>query len=156
MAQKTYQVIKDFRTPFVIATGMAHKPQQIKFKSFKRGDLVKGELKHANNQPAFVLVDGALVMPLDSIKEVVTKDIVSNANGDEDKGASIETNTKIKIPTSKITMIDSALIGALVGLLAIHIANKKNWIAVPDKMNFLYGGLAGAFLGGYLVYRRKK
>lgn len=154
MAQKTYQVVKNFKTPFVVATGMAHRPQQIKFKSFKKGDMVKGELKHANNKPAFVLVGGALVMPLDSIKEVVTKEIVSNATGDNVKVT--ESGNKVKVSTSpKITMMDSALIGALLGVVAVHIANKKNWIVVPEKINFLYGGLAGAFLGGYLVYRNK-
>jgi|LakMenEpi03Aug12_release.lakeMendotaPanAssembly.Ray.scaffolds.fasta_scaffold03477_13 hypothetical protein len=153
MAQKTYQVIKNFKTPFVVATGVAHRPQQIKFKSFKKGDMVKGELKHANNKPAFVLVGGALVMPLDSIKEVVTKDIVSNATGDEKK--TTEAKTTIKVATSKLTIMDSALVGALLGVVAVHIANKKNWIVVPEKINFLYGGLAGAFLGGYLVYRSR-
>ena len=97
MALKSYILTKDFKSPYVTATGLPHNPSAIKFKQFRRGEVVNGEMKHANNKPAFVLVNGVLVVPLDVVKELVTKDVVSHADG---KG-SIKEKTPPKLTTNK-------------------------------------------------------
>ena len=77
MALKSYILTKDFKSPYVTSTGLPHNPQAIRFKQFKKGEVITGEMKHANNKPAFVLVNGVCVVPLEVIKELVTKEIVS-------------------------------------------------------------------------------
>ena len=58
MALKSYIMTSDVKAPYVTATGLAHNPSEIRLKKYRRGQIVKGELKHANNKPAFLLVDG--------------------------------------------------------------------------------------------------
>lgn len=157
MALKSYQLTQNFRSPYVVATGLPHRPQQIKFKTFKKGDVIKGELKHSNNQPAFVLVSGALVVPVDMVKEVVTKEIAFNADG-QDKETKTETKTENKISIKKsanVKYMDALLIGAVVGVAGVYLAEKQNWITSLDNKNKIYGGIAGALLGAYIVYRIK-
>jgi len=156
MALKSYQLTQDFRSPYVVATGLPHKPQQIKFKRFRKGDVIKGELKHANNQPAFVLVSGALVVPVDMVKEVVTKEISSNVEGEKETKEETKTENKIVVKkTSNIKYVDALLIGAVVGVAGVYIAEKQNWLTSLDNKNKIYGGIAGAILGAYIVYRIK-
>ena len=158
MALKSYQLTQNFRSPYVVATGLPHKPQQIRFKTFKKGDVIKGELKHANNEPAFVLVAGTLVVPVGMIKEVVTKEISSNAEGDK-KEETTETKPKenkiVVKKTANIKYIDALLIGAVVGVGGVYIAEKQNWITSLDNKNKIYGAVGGALLGLYIVYRMK-
>jgi len=168
MALKSYVLTQDFATPYVIATGRPHNPQQIKVKKFRKGDIVKGELKHANNQPAFVLVQGTLVLPLEVIKELVTKaivdnntppipvDLVENSNFDGDGVMSKKTPlTPLKSSNPKVNYIDSMIIGGLLGLGAMYLVKRQNWIEEFDKKYYLYAGLIGAVAGVYVVYRTK-
>jgi hypothetical protein len=136
----------------VVATGMAHNPTSIKFKKFQKGEIVRGELKHANNKPAFILVNGVCVVPLDLVKELVTKEVVSNASG----GGSFPDSKpkKVKVPTNpKVRYADAMILGAIVGALGVWVAEKQGWIAEPDRKYKLYGALAGAALAAYVVYR---
>ena len=55
----------------------------------------------------------------------------------------------------KIKYMDALLIGALVGYLSVHIAEKKGYIESEDPKVKLYGALGGALLGTYLVYRHQ-
>jgi len=169
MALKSYVLTQDFATPYVIATGMAHNPQQIKVKKFKKGDIVKGELKHANNQPAFVLVQGTLVLPLEVIKELVTKAIIDNDTppipiGDLDmsskKSDDVVVSSKsksammpLKSSNPKVNYIDSMIIGGIAGLGAMYLVKRQNWIEEFNNKYYLYAGLVGASLGAYIVYR---
>jgi hypothetical protein len=152
MAQKSYIFTHDFKAPYVTATGMPHNPQAIKFKRFQKGEIVRGELKHANNKPAFLLVNGVCVVPLDIVKELVTK-AVSNADG----GGSSFPDSKpkvVKVPTNpKVRYADAMIIGAIVGVVGVYIAEKQGWIAEPDKKYKLYGALIGAAGAAYIVYR---
>lgn len=151
MALKSYIVTQNFKSPVVRVTGMPHKPQEIRFKQFRKGDIIKGELKHANNQPAFVLVGGACVVPLSVVKELVTKEIVSNANGTEEQ-------KPIKITPKegpRMKYMDAVVIGGVLGAGAAFLAEKQGWIAMPDKKNKIYGALIGAAVGLYFVYRFK-
>ena len=158
MALKSYILTKDFKSPYVTATGLPHNPSAIKFKQFRRGEVVNGEMKHSNNKPAFVLVRGVLVVPLTVVKELVTKDIVSHADG---KG-SIKTQPKLEASKTikknnnpKVKYVDSALLGGAIGFGAVYLAEKQGWISEPDTKFRLYGAVGGAVLAMYLVYRQK-
>jgi hypothetical protein len=151
MAAKSYIFTHDFKAPYVTATGMPHNPQAINFKKFQRGEIVKGELKHANNKPAFVLVSGVCVVPLDILKELVTREVVSHTDG---ASPVISTPKKTMVPTNpKVRYIDAMIIGAIVGVIGAVIAEKQGWIAEPDSKNKLYGAGIGAIAAGYIVYR---
>jgi hypothetical protein len=167
MALKSYVLTQDFATPYVIATGMPHNPQQIKVKKFKKGDIVKGELKHANNQPAFILVQGTLVLPLEVVKELVTKAIIDNNTPPipiedlSEKSDDVVVPTKkstglpLKSTNPKINYIDSFLIGGVVGLGAMYLVKRQNWIEEFNNKYYLYAGIVGGLLGTYIVYRTK-
>lgn len=151
MALKSYIVISDVRTPYVQATGVPHRPQEVKFKLIRKGEIIKGELKHANNKPAFVLVNGALVVPLSAVKELVTKDVSSEFGG----GTTGE-KKPIKLPSiDKVKYIDVLIIGALAGVGGAYLVEKQGWIGEPDKKNKLYGALIGGAVAVYGLYRYK-
>jgi hypothetical protein len=86
------------------------------------------------------------------VKEVITKQIVSNATGTADTQSmpmqvqKVETNPKVKY-------IDSMLIGAVVGLTGVIVAEKQGWIGESDSKYKLYGALVGAIAGAYFVFR---
>jgi hypothetical protein len=148
---------KDFVTPYVVSTGMPHKPTRICKKKFKKGEIITGEIKTANGKPAFVLHKGVMVVPLSVVKQVITKDLdVSNAVGDN----IAKSNPKVEVrlgATKKNTdkqYIDALVIGAIVGFAGVILAEKQGWIAVVDKKNRLYGAIGGAILGAYIVYRK--
>lgn len=147
----------DFVTPYVVSTGMPHKPTRICKKKFKKGEIITGEIKTANGKPAFVLHKGVMVVPLSVVKQVITKDLdVSNAVGDN----IAKSNPKVEVrlgATKKDTnkqYIDALVIGAIVGFAGVLLAEKQGWIAVVDKKNRLYGAIGGAILGAYIVYRK--
>jgi hypothetical protein len=155
MAIKSYILTQDFKSPYVQITGRPDRPQAIKFKTFRRGDITKGELKHANNRPAFVLVEGALVLPLEVVKELVTKEIVSNASGSESKLPKPSEVVKLS-SNPKVQYIDAAIIGAAIGFGGVYFAEKKGWLPIDiDKKIKIYGAIGGAILAAYLVYRFK-
>lgn len=151
MAQKSYIFTRDYKSPMVVGTGLAHNPTAIKFKKFQKGQIARGELKHANNKPAFLLVNGVCVVPLDIVKELVTKEVVSNAVGTASDEPKVK---KVKVPTNpKVKYGDAVILGAIVGVIGVYIAEKQGWIAEPDRKYKLYGALAGAALAAYVVYR---
>lgn len=152
MKEKAYIVTRDFKAPYVVATGIIHKPQRIEYKHFRKGQIIKGILKTANGKPAFVLVKGVIPVELGCLAEVQTKEIVmSNATGSETpdqkpKVAVTNTNPKVKY-------IDAMLIGGVVGAVGVHFAEKKGYIPNPDPKHKLYGAVGGALLAWYIVYR---
>lgn len=148
----------DFVTPYVIATGMPHKPTKICKKQFRKGDIITGEIKTANGKPSFVLHKGVMVIPFSCVKQVITKDIqVSNFDNKviQDKNPKVE----VKVPSTpkekKKQMLDMVLLGAIVGFGATIFAEKQGWLNAEEKKNRLYGAMIGAFLGGYYIYRQK-
>jgi hypothetical protein len=156
MAIKSYILTQDFKSPYVQITGRPDRPQAIKFKTFRRGDIAKGELKHANNRPAFVLVEGSLVLPLEVVKELVTKEIVSNASGSSDSKLPKPSEVVKLSSNPKVQYIDAAIIGAAIGFGGVYFAEKKGWLPVEtDKKMKIYGAIGGALLASYLVYRFK-
>jgi hypothetical protein len=159
MALKSYIITHDVKSPYIVATGLPHNPQKVCLKLFRKGQIVKGELKHANNKPAFLLVNGVCVIGLDVVKELVTKEISSNASGLQnptptkviDKTIGLSKNNS----NPQVRYIDAMIIGALVGVAGVYIAEKQGWIAEPDKKYKLYGAIGGAILGYYFMYRKK-
>jgi len=153
MAKATYVIVRNCKLPSVaIDNRNPHKPNQVSFKTFRKGDIINGEMKHQNNQPAFILSEG-IVVPLYCVKAVVTKEIMSEATGEE-KVKAIE--KKVAIETvGKVKYLDYAIVGAVVGCGAVYLAHKKDWIKNHDKQHYAYGAIAGALLGAYIVYRTK-
>ena len=47
------------------------------------------------------------------------------------------------------------IIGAILGVAGVFIAEKQGWIAEPDKKYKLYGAIGGAIVGYYFMYRKK-
>lgn len=161
MALKSYIMTTDFKSPYVTATGLPHNPQAIRFRQFKRGEIINGEMKHANNKPAFVLVQGVLVIPLQVIKELVTKAVVSHTDGEgkapkkDIKSVIQKAVTSSKKNTNpKVRYGDALLIGAVIGFAGIIIAEKQGWISEPDNRYRLYGAIGVGLVGMYLVYRQ--
>ena len=148
---------QDFVTPYVVSTGMPHKPTKICKKQFKKGEIITGEIKTANGKPSFVLHKGVMVVPLSMVKQVITKDInLSNIDGDTTK-----TNPKVEVKVVKPTeiknkkILDGLVIGAVLGFAGTILAEKQGLIATIDKKNRIIGAVIGATLGAYIMYRKK-
>lgn len=155
MRKNTYIITSDFKTPYVRSTGNPRNPTEIKFKVFKRGELVTGELKHAHGKPSFILYNGVCVIPLSVAKAVVTKEITSAATGGNETPLGKETTKNIVTKENpKLKYMDAMLVGAVVGLGAVYLGNKKGWIKNPQNINFAYGAGIGAALAGYFIYRK--
>ena len=158
MALKSYLITHDVKSPYIVATGLPHNPQKVCLKLFRKGQIVKGELKHANNKPAFLLVNGVCVIGLDVVKELVTKEVSSNANGLQnptptkviDKTIGLSKNNS----NPKVRYIDAMIIGALLGVGGVFLAEKQGWLGETDKKHKLYGAIGGAVVGYYFMYRK--
>jgi hypothetical protein len=158
MALKSYIMTTDFKAPYVTATGLAHNPSEIRLKKYRRGQIIKGELKHANNKPAFVLVDGVCVVPISAVKELVTKEIVAGVDGSTTTKEAIEKTIGLtKNNTNpKVRYVDAMIIGSVVGFGIAYLLERQGILESTEGRNYkLYGALGGAVLASYLVYRRK-
>jgi hypothetical protein len=158
MALKSYILTSDVKAPYVTATGLAHNPTSIRLKRYRRGQIVKGELKHANNKPAFLLVDGVCVVPISSVKELVTKEIVAGVDASTTTKETIEKTIGLtKNNTNpKVRYIDAMVIGSVIGFGIAYLLEKQGYIESTEQRNYkLYGALGGALLASYLVYRKK-
>jgi len=161
MAKKTYVFITDLKTPRVVGTGIPHAPQKIEYRTFRKGDTVNGEMKHVDNKPAVILIEGNFPIPLHAVKELVAKDLQELSGADGSKDAkddtkAFEMESKISISKNpKVAYLDAIVIGSLLGAGAMYLAEKKNWVQTTDKYAPLYAALGGAALGAYLVYRHK-
>ena len=154
MAQKSYIITHDFKAPYVRITGMPHKPQEIKFKPFRKGDIIRGELKHSNNKPAFILVGGGCIVPLDVVRELVTKSVGSNFDAQPSSSTATTEKKKIEVPTNpKVRYADAMVLGAVIGIIGVYLAEKQGFISEPDSKYKLYGAIGGALAGAYIVYR---
>ena len=152
--KKSYIITNDVKVPLVLESGQAHKSAQIRFKLLKKGTIVKGELKHSNNKPSFVLVGRMGVIPLSCVQEVVSTPIVSIASGTEtteNRDSSKDVIIEEKSP--KIKYADAMLIGGLVGFLGVYYAQKNNYIDADESKYKLYGALGGGILAMYFVFR---
>ncbi len=147
---------QSFKSPYVVSTGKPHNPTAIKTLTFKKGDIIKGELKRAKDgSPSFVLHKGIVVVPLNCVKQVVTKEIdMSNAEG---KPSVLPTNiANISKEEKKKKYLDGIIIGGLLGFLGFMYAEKQGWVQSTETKNRMYAGIAGALAGLYIVYRFPK
>lgn len=147
---------QNFKSPYVVSTGRTHNPTAIKTISFRKGDIIKGELKRAKDgSPAFVLHKGIVVIPLNCIKQVVTKEIdMSNAEG---KPSTLPTNlANSSKEEKKRKYLDGIIIGGLLGFAGFIYAEKQGWVQSTETKNRLYAAIAGALAGLYIVYRFPK
>lgn len=151
--KKTYILTKDVKCPIVDGHNFTHRPVQVKTKTFRKGSIVRGELKHSDNKPAFVLVGAMCVIPIDCVKELQGKDITSRFEGSDmdekkPKTAKLPENPKIKY-------LDAMIIGGLLGFVGVYYAEKKGYIQSEDNKFRIYGAVGGALLGMYLVFRNQ-
>lgn len=156
---KPYIFTQSFKSPYVTATGMPHKPTKIQMKKFQKGEVIKGELKVVNGKPAFILAFGTIVVPLSVVREVITKEVVTGTDGStvKDTGSKPSTTLAIKpAATNRIKYLDAAIVGAVLGFSGVYLAEKKGWIAQPDKKYKIYGAIGGALAAAYIVFRFKK
>ena len=154
--KKAYVLIQDFNAPYVVATGMAHKPSKIMIKKYRKGDIIYGEMKTTNGKPSIVLVNGVIPIPATMLNEVLTKTI-SGADGQKTAVTkNLDTSATKTVVVKKATSryLDAGIIGAVVGGIAAFLIEKQNWIPANPK-NKLYGALVGAGLGMYMIYRKK-
>ena len=153
--KKSYILTKDVKVPIVATSGTANRPAQIRYKTYRKGEIISGELKHSNNKPAFVLVGTMGVIPLNCVQEV-TSIPISNANGVSESDSADAKNKEVIVNTNpKVAYGDSAIIGAIAGFGLVHLAIKYNYIKTEDNEFKLYGAVAGALMGMYIVYRNK-
>lgn len=155
MAIKSYIFTADYKAPYSVATGRPDRPQDIRMRQFHAGEIVKGELKHANNKPAFVLVNGVMPIDLSVVKELVTKEIShSSADGNSYNPDLLEQAAASK-SKMKFGYVDGILIGGVLGFGLMFLAEKQGWINSEGHKNKLYAAGAGAALGAYIVYRMR-
>jgi hypothetical protein len=156
--KKSYIITKDVKSPVVVNSQTAHKPAQIRFKNFRKGQIVQGELKHANNVPSFVLVGRMCVVPLECVKELQGKEIKSSSFTGADMDEQKSQSKVIKVENPKIKYLDALIIGGLAGFLLVHVAEKQGYITPNeenDKKHKMYGAIGGALIGLYLTYRNQ-
>lgn len=157
---KHYIVIKEVDVPVVVRGSVNNMPPLIKTIRLKKNQIIKGELKHANNEPAIVLMGKRVPVPIECLQEVKSVPITgkdtqpttaySNASGDEQQPPKTIT-TKPTKPVMRYA--DGALLGGLAGLLGVYLAQKKGLISEENGNYRIYGALAGATLGVYAIWR---
>jgi hypothetical protein len=158
-----YVFTQDYKAVYVVATGMPHKPSSIKFKKFRKGEIIKGVLHSPYGKPEFVMIDGIMVVPTNVLRKVITKTINGGGqNSFDGTGGSSESTSQtiaIKKPVDpKIQYMDAMLIGGVVGLVLTHIAEKKEWIGKSEEnpyQNKLIGAAVGAAVGAYIVFKTR-
>jgi hypothetical protein len=157
--KKSYIITKDLKSPVVVNSQTAHKPAQIRFRNFRKGQIVQGELKHAGDKPSFVLVGRMCVVPLECVKELQGKDIQTSSFTGADMDEQKKNQQKVvKIENPKIKYLDALIIGGLAGFLLVHVAEKQGYLTPNeenDKKNKMYGAIGGALVGIYLTYRNQ-
>ncbi len=152
-----YIVIKTFKSPVVYSGGSHPRMQQnIKYVTFKRGQTLDGVLKKKENgEPDYIIHKGVIVIPIAAVKELITKEIVSNADGTSEPA----TKKVITESVSKVRYIDSAIVGGIIGFAITWFAEKKGWLiespeAKIPHQNKLIGVALGAAAGAYFTYKK--
>lgn len=156
-----YIVIKAFKSPVVFSGGSHPKLRaQVKYAFFKKGQVISGTLKtKENGEPDYIIHKGTLVVPIDAVKELITKEMVSNSDGDVDLIKKQVDNKILGKSTNKVRFIDSAIIGGIIGFSVVWYAEKKGWLkeredAKIPHQNKLIGLAIGGLLGAYYTHRQ--
>lgn len=152
--KKAYVLIQDFNAPYVVATGMAHKPSKIMIKKYKKGEIIYGEMKTTNGKPSIVLVKGVIPIPATMLNEVITKTISGVSGEKSTETKQTQNNKVVTIKKTNTRYMDAGIFGAVIGAISVYLFEKQGWLQ-PNPKNKLYGALGGAVLGMYMVYRKK-
>lgn len=152
--KKAYVLIQDFNAPYVVATGMAHKPSKIMIKKYKKGEIIYGEMKTTNGKPSIVLVKGVIPIPATMLNEVITKTISGVSGEKSTETKQTQNNKVVTIKKTNTRYMDAGIFGAVIGAISVYLFEKQGWLQ-PNPKNKLYGALGGAVLGMYIVYRKK-
>ncbi|MES2287565.1 MAG: hypothetical protein V4547_17860 [Bacteroidota bacterium] len=153
MQKGEYLIYKTVKSPAVVNTNLPHKPTAVRWHIFKAGTRVKGKLMPTAEAPKFLLVGGQFVVPLEAIKEIVVQDVTSSADGKTSGKVSAKLEKAVKGGNAKIKYLDAGILGAVLGAAAVYLAEKKQWIKMPEKKNTYIGLAIGAGLAMYVVYR---
>ncbi len=147
--KQRFLVVQDFRSPVFMITGMAHKPHDIRFRPYRKGQTLEGQIIYTNGQPSYIMSENKYIIPLHAVQEIKTvQDVVSNATGDEKK----QLDKALKKPAGNLEYIDWAIAGAIIGFAAVYFAEKKAWLKPDPKHKFIGMGI-GALLFAYGKYR---
>lgn len=149
--QRNFIVTHDFKSPYVMATGIPSNPNKILFRRYKKGQIISGIIIEDKGKPASILSEGYFTIPLSNVKEMITKDVSYSVEGD--KGKKPEPILP-KVNNPKLKYMDAVIIGGIVGAVVVFVAQKKNWITEQDHMYKAYGAGIGAALALYVVYRK--
>ena len=149
----------DFAAPYAARTNNPHNPIQYRRRRFKKGEIISGVIgeSSANGKPSFMVHKGSVVVPLDLVKQVVTKEVTgkSNAEGEkENKPTTITEKSKTFLSSKSYT--DALIVGGLLGFGGAYYAETKGWLPEATNKNKIIGAVVGAILSAYLVYRFKK
>ncbi len=153
MQKGKFILTQTVKSPMVVNTNMPHKPTAVRWHVFKAGTTVTGVLMPNADAPTFLMAGGKFVIPLAAIKEVVTKDVTSSADGKILGKTNEKIEKAVKGGNAKIKYLDAGILGAVLGAAAVYLAEKKQWIKMPDKKNTYIGLAIGAGLAMYFVYR---
>jgi hypothetical protein len=145
---------QNFKSPYVLATGKPHQPTAIKVLQFKKGDVIVGELKRdKEGKPAYILHKGIVVIPLNCVRQVLTKEI--NMSAVDGEKITMKVNATTPSAEKKKMYMDSVIVGGILGFAVTYYAEKKGYIAVASQKNKVIGAIIGGLAGAYLVYRFK-
>lgn len=154
-----YIVTRDFTSP-VAFSGGSHPMMgaQVKQMKFKRGQVIDGVLKtKSDGSPDFIIHKRCVIVPVAAVKELVTKEVLSNAEGGSDAPKEKKVITE---STSKIKYIDSAIIGGAIGFALTYVLEKRGIIPADNPenkiphQNKLIGLAVGAAAGVYYTYKK--
>jgi hypothetical protein len=154
-----YIVIRDFKSP-VAFSGSSHPAlgTQVRQMNFKKGQVIDGVLKtKEDGSPAFIIHRKCVIVPIAAVKELVSKEILSNAEGSSDAPKEKKVITE---STSKIKYIDSAIIGGAIGFALTWFLEKRGIIPADNPenkvphQNKLIGLAIGAAAGAYYTYKK--
>lgn len=154
-----YIVIRGFKSP-VAFSGGSHPGMgtQVRAMSFKRGQVIDGVLKtKEDGSPDYIIHRKCVIVPIAAVKELVTKEISSSAEGSSEAPKEKKVITE---STSKIKYIDTAIIGGAIGFALTWFLEKRGIIPadspenkVPHQ-NKLIGLALGAAAGVYYTYKK--
>jgi hypothetical protein len=157
MAKRAYVFKYNYAAPYAVPTGLPHNPTALKTAKFRKGEIVNAELKHHNNKPSILLYDGVIPIPLDAVRQVLTKEITMSADGGKtevvDTDGIPEKKIKVNKENKKLRIIDKAILGALLGFGGVYYAEKKGYITEPKMQYRIAGALVFGSLFAYVAYR---
>ena len=138
--KKTYIITKDVKVPIVVNSGQAHRPAQVRYKVYRKGEMVQGELKHSNNKPAFILVGSMGVLPLNCVQEVTSVPVTSNLSGEATNTTPPKESEVVKEPKVQFRIEGFDKDGNRVIVLLMHPTKGTQKISLSEENfnNLLY------------------